>query len=210
MKLCIISDTHSKHAVMKHEIPECDVLIHAGDFTGWESDKEWGHFVSWFLEQHGTHKLLIQGNHDKLNYVPTGRYHDTELVLLHDTAIVIRGLKFYGSPWTPEFFNWHWMLPRNGDEIAKKWAAIPDDTDVLITHGPAFGTLDDVHPRQHERAGCERLAERLEQLPDLKLHCFGHIHYSSGISYDGKSVNASICDEDYRPWNEPKLIEINA
>ena len=48
-------------------------------------------------------------------------------------------VRIYGSPWQPEFYNWAFNLPRNGEEMKARWDAIPDNTDILITHGPAYG-----------------------------------------------------------------------
>ena len=107
----------------------------------------------------------------------------------------------------------------NRQEIAKKWALIPDDTDILVTHGPPFGTLDTVSPHSTHRCGCEELALRLKELSYLKLHVFGHIHGGYGqkvtyprlreegpIYYCYTSVNCEHMDEDYRPVNAPITV----
>ena len=70
-------------------------------------------------------------------------------------------MKFYGSPWQPWFCDWAYNLAR-GEEIAAKWAAIPSDTDVLVTHGPPLGHGDLCSSGQ--RAGCLDLLERVHAL----------------------------------------------
>jgi len=101
-----------------------------------------------------------------------------------------------------------------GAELAEKWKLIPDDVDILITHGPPNGILDLV-PRHgwDEKTGCEELRKRVEEIAEfgrLKLHVFGHIHCGYGVheEHGVKFVNASICDEDYRPSNKPIVIDI--
>ena len=84
----------------------------------------------------------------------------------------IDGVKFWGSPWQPAFYDWAFNVPR-GRQLAEMWALIPDDTDVLITHTPPYGILDQVE--NGELVGCEDLREALLRVKP-KLHVFGHIH----------------------------------
>jgi hypothetical protein len=44
------------------------------------------------------------------------------------------GYKFYGSPYTPAFCEWAFQL--NETDAIEKWKKIPEDTEILITHGP--------------------------------------------------------------------------
>ena len=106
-------------------------------------------------------------------------------------------LKIYGSPWQPEFCGWAYNLPR-GQALADKWAMIPDDTDILVTHGPPAGILDG-------DLGCLNLRRRVDEL-NLKLHVFGHIHYSWGVM--GNYVNASICNDMNIPIHDPIVMEV--
>jgi len=126
---------------------------------------------------------------------------------LEDSGIEIDGVSFWGSPWQPEFNHWAFNLYR-GEQLAQKWALIPDDTDVLITHGPPLGILDFVPSGEH--VGCEDLKNRVDQMPSLKAHIFGHIHYSYGmVARNGKYfVNAANCSEEYEAVNVPIAIDI--
>jgi Icc-related predicted phosphoesterase len=131
------------------------------------------------------------------------------IIYLCDEVIVLDGVRFYGSPWQPEFFNWAFNLPRKGPALRAKWDAIPDDTNVLVTHGPEYGMLDAPGPGNH--VGCELLRHRLSTLRNLKAHIFGHIHEGYGArcgphSYD--SINASTCNRQYRPVNEPIVWDL--
>ena len=124
---------------------------------------------------------------------------------LQDRGVLIDGVRVWGSPWQPRFFDWAFNLDR-GPLLAEKWALIPGDTDILVTHGPPFGTLD-LTPRG-DRVGCEALAARLNDLR-VRLHVFGHIHHGYGVVERGQriSVNASICDERYLPVNAPIVVD---
>jgi Icc-related predicted phosphoesterase len=215
LRLVFVSDTHGLHNRMLHAVPDGDVLIHCGDVSGHGSAGEISRFVAWLCEQPHPHKLFVAGNHDAalvarpplLMEIINSAWvrNDRGVRYLEDESTEIGGVKFYGSPWTPEFMNWYFMLPRAGVEIAAKWAAIPNDTQVLITHGPPYGILDR-SLYNNEPAGCEALRARVRELPGLRLHVFGHIH--EGYGQDGISVNAATCNEDYRPVNRPIVVDL--
>jgi Icc-related predicted phosphoesterase len=242
MKICAFSDTHTKHRQMK-PLPEADVLVFAGDLMGsGYRHSEVKDFGAWFSEQPHKHKLLVAGNHDRLFESDKNwciRQFAPDVVYLEDSEVVIDGWKFYGSPWTPNFFDWAFMKGR-GQEIKTYWDKIPLNTDVLITHGPPYGFLDRaMRLTEHGsmipgNVGCEELLKRVKEIKSgggngVLQHFFGHIHGSNGISiypdpfedeppYKLKKDapnprivfnNVSICDEEYKPVNHPFLVEIN-
>jgi len=96
-------------------------------------------------------------------------------------TVEIEGVRFWGSPWQPWFFDWAFNLER-GEEIRAKWELIPDDTEVLITHGPPQGHGD--MTSRGEGAGCADLLARIRQVKP-RYHLFGHIHEGYGTSTDG-------------------------
>ena len=209
MKIVCISDTHGLHRKLQVEIPDGDILIHAGDLTAFGSLLEVVDFVEWLGELPHQHKIVIAGNHDK--YLEKGdpvaiRALFGNVIYLQDQQVEVSGLKIYGSPFTPLFFDWHFMLPR-GPELQRKWAAIPDDTDILVTHGPARGYLDYAH-YSRDHVGCSDLRDTVERL-GIPLHCFGHIHAEAGIARNQKTMfcNACICNEAYQPVQAPQVIE---
>ena len=114
---------------------------------------------------------------------------------------------FYGSPWQPYFHNWAFNLPRNGAELEEKWAMIPPRTDILITHGPSWGYVDQVKGRP-EHLGCELLTAYIDNIKP-KIHVCGHIHSGYGYAYDGIThyFNASVLNERYNFENKPFNIE---
>jgi Icc-related predicted phosphoesterase len=134
---------------------------------------------------------------------------DASLHYLQDSSVKIETLKIYGSPWQPRFFDWAFNLTR-GAELAEKWNLIPDDTNILITHSPPFGILDEVPQRYSiENTGCEELRKRVETIRP-RLHIFGHIHcgYGTAEQLGARFVNASICDESYNPAKAPIIVDL--
>lgn len=187
-----------------------DLLIVAGDLTARDQHVEYLHFFKWIANQNYRKKIVIAGNHDGLDEkdnilaIPSADYD-----YLRDSATEFEGLKIWGSPWTPEFCNWSFMLPR-GIKLKEKWDLIPDDIDILITHGPPKGILD-YNPVDNFKCGCEELYKAFPRFKNLKLHVFGHIHEGHGgiktIEYPNTwFVNASIMDENYQPTNKPIRI----
>lgn len=205
LRIVAISDTHTRHDRVR--VPDGDVLVHAGDFT---SVGELGDVASFdrFL---GTlphrHKIVIAGNHDFcFERTPErARALLTSCIYLQDEAVTIEGVKFYGSPWQPWFFDWAFNLHR-GAPIRKKWALIPAGTDVLVTHGPPRGHGDLTH--DGEQAGCEDLLRRIQVLRP-RVHIFGHIHEGAGVTRDEHTtyINASTCNLDYEPLNPPIVYD---
>ena len=120
--------------------------------------------------------------------------------------MIIDGVKFYGSPWQPWFYDWAFNLER-GPEIRAKWDLIPEDTDVLITHGPPYGIGDLTFQKDH--AGCQDLLKAVERLKP-RTHIFGHIHERYGInSIDGTTfINASSFNHNYHRFNEPVIFDL--
>ncbi|KAG8271620.1 Metallophosphoesterase mpped2 [Homalodisca vitripennis] len=132
----------------------------------------------------------------------------TNCIYLQDEVVTLYGLKIYGTPWQPEFCKWAFNLPR-GEACLQKWDAIPDDTDILVTHTPPIGHGDLCCTGV--RAGCVELLSTVQQRVKPKYHIFGHVHEGYGVSSDGKIiyVNASTCDINYLPNNPPIVFDIS-
>jgi predicted phosphodiesterase len=223
MRITVISDTHAKHNHLRNDLPGGDLLIHAGDFmTSGYNPMEAVMFFQWFdaINNYDT-KVLIAGNHDRwmqndseeARSLLSGYYKTIEYLEDEDLVLYFDGpngdhpednIRIYGSPWQPEFYNWAYNLPRNGEELKTKWDAIPDNTDILITHGPAFEYLDVPGGPRPIRVGCELLRERVDALRP-KIHVFGHIHGSYGHYFNGHThfFNASVLNERYEYANLP-------
>lgn len=210
-KIVLLSDTHNLHKQIK-TVPEGDILIHAGDFSGQGTLSETKGFLHWFNQLPHQHKLFISGNHDwmaernpQLFKSLLEEYPD--LTYLHETSVNIDGLSIYGSPYTPEFCNWAFNIKRGN--LTHYWNKIPSNTNILVTHCPPFQVLDYISP-QKEHAGCSELAYKLQDLKNLKIHVFGHIHEGYGMKVINNThfVNASICTGNYKPINLPLIIDL--
>lgn len=208
MKIICFADTHKFHESVK--IPDGDVLIFGGDMCGRDGITSVNTFNKWLGQFPHKHKIVIAGNHDRcfeneLRFA--AREMITNAIYLEDSETIIDGVKFYGSPWQPFFLNWAFNLQR-GIPLRQKWDMIPDDVNVLITHGPPQGILD-VPQFKNDGVGCEELLDRVQKLPELKCHIFGHVHEGYGVEdkFGITFVNASVCTFAYEPINAP--IEIN-
>lgn len=188
MRIVCVSDTHGYHSLT--EVPPGDVLVHSGDVCRYGGLEDVEDFNHWLGTLPHPHKVVICGNHDWCfqEEPDETRARLTNATYLQDSACEINGLTFYGSPWTPLFFDWAFML--SDADLAAKWALIPDRVDVLITHGPPHGILDVTNRNEH--AGSPTLLHRVHELKP-RLHVFGHIHEAAGRFDDGDTtfVNAS-------------------
>jgi Icc-related predicted phosphoesterase len=211
VKIVCISDTHGLQHGHRGRIgvPDGDVLVCAGDFTGRGSLNEARDFFAWLDALPHAHKIVIAGNHDfcfQRSPAEARAVAARSAIYLEDSGTEVLGIKFWGSPWQPRFFDWAFNLDR-GPDLEEKWNLIPADTDVLLTHGPPHGILD--RTDRGERVGCEELTKAVARVRP-KLHVFGHIHEAYGhTTKDGTLfVNASICDLRYRPLRAPVIVEL--
>lgn len=215
-RITFISDTHGQHKHYTNKsqgnlLGSGDVLIHAGDVSNMGKSTEIYDFLNWFSDVDYTHKVFIAGNHDwgfeVITEIPE-IFREKNVHYLFDSMVEIDGLKIYGSPWQPEFYNWAFNLPRMGKEIDLKWSLIPEGLDILVTHGPAWGLLD-ITPN-NLNVGCELLQKRIMEVKP-KIHVCGHIHGSYGQkTFDGvEYINAALLSESYKPKNKPIMIDYN-
>lgn len=223
-RLVCMSDTHGQHREVF--LPHGDVLIHGGDITKSGEIGTIQDLSRFFGESSFTEIVTIAGNHDITldpDYYQRSwqRFHrepfDTNVAqaslknctyLRDDSCSVAQGkVKIYGSPWTPEFYDWAFNLPR-GKQLRNVWSSIPSDTDVLITHGPPLGRCDMV--AHGVRTGCYDLLQEVQQRVKPRVHVFGHIHEGYGASFDGQTlyVNASNLDLRYQPTNPCIVIDV--
>ena len=226
-RIVCISDTHGLHKQMRYNINDfidknqTNILIHSGDLTNVGSEKNLQDFIYWFQNIKGFDtKIFIAGNHDWCfetkpdwlsTYINEENLSQSDCVYLEDESFTIedsefsRPIKFYGSPWQPDFCNWAFNVPR--DQLYKHWEKIPLDTDILITHGPPEETLD-VNDRG-DLCGCASLRHHVDKIKPL-IHTFGHVHEHYGVLMRNGTtfVNASTCTRRYVPSNKPIVISL--
>ena len=210
MDITFISDTHDLHDRLK--LIAGTVLIHAGDITEYGTEEEVVEFMYWFSRQPFTYKIFIAGNHDLFleEYTPSKRKKviPSNVIHLQNSGIELKGLKVWGSPVTPYFLGMAFNA-RRGQEIKKVWNKIPADTNILITHGPPAGILDN-------GVGDEELGYLIDKIRPA-IHCFGHAHGQNGIGTlnDTTFINASIVNsldplknEEYKIVGKPIIYKI--
>jgi len=208
MKIVAFSDLHGQQNRKLTEWFDnnpADLLIFAGDLQANNYDYGEG-FIDWIHKLPYKYKVLLVGNHDG-NYLRT-QYHAAvlrDIIFLNNHTAVIDGIAIFGSPYTVKYGNWWFMLEDN--ELEKIWKTIPNDIDILVTHGPPFGILDCT--REGITAGSKTLLKRVNELKNLKYHIFGHIHEAYGIkTVNNKTfINTSLLNERYSLVNNPVIIE---
>lgn len=212
MKTTFISDTHGQHeSVTKLISGETELLIHAGDVSKLGTLPEVQSFLDWFEDLPVKHKVFIAGNHDFLLERSRTLFRSllenySTFHYLEDSEIEIEGIRIWGSPVSPFFFNWAFNEHR-GAPIRRYWEMIPEGLDILVTHGPPFGVLDKT--ARGEAVGCEDLFEIIEKTKP-RYHVFGHIHEAYGIFKNQHTtfINASVLNLKYELKNLPIRIEI--
>ncbi|MEM9986004.1 MAG: metallophosphoesterase, partial [Bacteroidota bacterium] len=99
MRIVCISDTHGFHHHL--QLPQGDILIHAGDFSKQGKPEEIHAFLTWFDEQAFEYKIFIAGNHDFLAETDPTRFREmipSGLIYLENNGIELEGHYFWGSP----------------------------------------------------------------------------------------------------------------
>lgn len=219
-RITAISDTHGKHKQITSALPGGDILLHSGDISSMGHNQEITDFCKWFdgINNYDL-KVFIAGNHDYgfqnradevmeiVNSYKTIDYLQDDWIGFQKDDL--KEIRIWGSPWQPEFYSWAFNLPRNGKELEEKWKKVADNTDILLTHGPAWGYVD-VVVGEYENLGCEKLIQRITEL-ELDIHICGHIHTGYGYQTDGKThfINASVLDERYLFTQPPMTFDYN-
>lgn len=196
MKIALLSDTHALHGQI--DIPDADILIFAGDMTHCRTASDVSDFNRFLGSLPHRHKIVVGGNHDhRLAHDPVkARLQLSEAVYLVDEYVVISGIKIYGAPWQPIFNDRAcdaFALPR-GKALQEKWEMIPPDVDILVTHAPPAGILDQDGPVSH---GCSDLTAAVAARKP-RYHVFGHIHSNHGMIQSGATmyINCNVQGEN--------------
>ncbi len=197
MKILHLSDTHGWHRRLG-DLPATDVVVHSGDSTMSGSEAEAIDFLNWFCGLPHRHKIFICGNHDACLYGAGIDGLDGNVHYLCNSGVEIDGVRFYGVPM--------FMADCISKRQNRHYAAIPDHTDVLITHAPPYGILD-FDDKVHY--GSEELLRRVIAVAP-RLHLFGHIHRQYGLTDNGvtRFSNGAIMNVDYTGLHTPNLIEL--
>lgn len=225
LKICAISDMHGNLP----EIPECDLLLIAGDIcphfgrpVGGREDlfgqSQWlmHEFEPWLDKIPAKEVVACWGNHDFIgekrpDMVPKMRWH-----ILTDQGIEVLGLKIWASPYQPYFYDWAFNAPDplepDGEAfLAKKFDLIPEGTDIIVVHGPPSG-YGDVAPDGRPTGSKALLSAIMRVKPRLSVH--GHIHCGRGMwEFErgnmpvGIIANVCVLDEKYHLVHKPMTFD---
>lgn len=205
MKIAVIADSHGGPIAF----PAADLFIHAGDMTGWGKPQEVIALAA-RLRRNYKQSVLVPGNHDRcLESDPVDQLYNLSRSqhLLIDQAVEIDGFTIYGTPWTLPFFNWSYMCGEEEQEYL--FRQMPDEIDILVTHGPAYGILDNGQGSKALRAAIERR--------NIRYHFFGHIHECGGkyhpVNVNGRvrhhfNVASAPAPGRPAPWRPPLLLTL--
>jgi len=222
MLIDCVADLHGHYPVLEGG----DLLIIGGDLTASDTESQYLEFLLWLAHQNYKKKIFIAGNHDReLQKRHVKLDVKSDCIYLCDSGTEVltdcKRLKIWGSPWSPLFKGVNplctaFMLPE--EHLHNKWIQIPQDTDILITHCPPFGTLDykELSDGTRYHMGSKSLEAWLKWVGRPLVHVFGHIHSAYGIAEDYpthndkmmKSINCSLVNDNYKPVNKPIRIEI--
>ena len=213
----LISDTHSKHAQLV--VPNGDFLLHSGDFSMMGRVPETISFLKWFESQPHKHKVFTAGNHDWIAQREPDllnaliKEHSPSCHYLNEETIILDGHTIFGSPWNAYFYNWAFNAHR-GEEIMAHWNKIPTECEILLTHGPCYGILDEVEKNGGElsHVGDEDLVKTIKtRLKKLKLHLGGHLHLKGNQLFEQDGViyvNGAVVGEDYKVRGEIQVVNL--
>lgn len=182
-----ISDTHAMEKGLR--VPEnIDIVLHSGDISNYREAHlnipECMNFLDWYQSLEIPYKVMCAGNHDlsiERRHITPGDIHARGITYLENESTNIMGLKIWGSPITPSFGS-GWAFNKDRAKLDALWSTIPEDTDIVITHGPAKSVLDLSFDREGnlEMCGCKALRRHIGRVKP-KLFGFGHIHNMKGI-----------------------------
>lgn len=234
---------------------DTDILVHCGDLTNVGEPDQIASFVDWAaaLPCKPEAVVVIAGNHDisldkngfddrKKRFMPRVMWGkvsvaDTEQLLrseaakrarihyLNNESVTVMGYKFFGSPESAFFFDWAFNLGR-GEPAKALYRTIPDDTDILLTHGPPVGHGDETS--RGMLTGDVNLLKEIEGRVRPLISAFGHIHEGYGVTASGPLsgaegvtseearvgpgrvtyINASTCTLGYVPSQPPIVVDL--
>jgi len=183
LRFICTADTHGRHDEL--DVPDGDVFIFAGDMLDTGKKEKLKEFNSFLKELPHAEKIVVGGNHDILYELFHAPIKDTltAATYLDNDEIRINEVRIWGSSWYAGTF----------ENVMNRWNVIPEGIDILITHIPVHGYLDQTGKGRH--LGSEQLLETVKRVKPA-YHIFGHAHASHGRIkevFDGKEVNLVNC-----------------
>jgi Icc-related predicted phosphoesterase len=215
MKMVAISDQHGHLP----GIPECDLLVVAGDlcpdgFKGIYArhfpkvQLQWWHnvWLPWRRQQPARQCFITWGNHDYCGALLPD-YDDGTTRVVVDGEVGFYGVRFWLTPWSNQFMDWAFM--KQPSQLWEPYDKIPVGIDVLVSHQPPTSTGTRIHEigRGEIDIGSIELGATIDRVKPRVVIC-GHIHGAHGRYVRGAATvyNVSVVDEQYRMVNAPTEI----
>ncbi len=205
VRVVAFGDTHGHHRDVA--IPDGDLLIHVGDITRNSfSARAVQDFDAWLRQLPHRHKIVIPGNHDYGLADPAWQRLITSAILLINNGVELMGLKIWGTPITPVDHG-HFGGATAADREAQ-FRKIPDETNILISHGPLYGILDQEQTYSVPQ-GCHELLAAVARIKPM-VHVFGHIHAGYGRRQTAETlfVNCAVAGRNGRPMRDPQVLHL--
>lgn len=227
IRIVCISDTHNHAPGEGFTLPQGDVLIHAGDLTNQGTYAELQKAISWLSKADFPIKVVVAGNHDisldpdySLKHKTGWTVLPTEMeacrsllienpdivYLQHSTAEINLpekdvSIRIFGSPYSPDRGTQNWAFQYDKHTAETFWDAVPENTDILITHTPPKGICD--ASKHWQEGGCSALSTALSRVRP-NLHVCGHCHEGRGAALiDWNSPSSEGARLETVPWEDP-------
>lgn len=208
MRAVLCSDLHMN---FPDDLPDGDLVVMCGDYSYRGTIQETNDFNEWLASLPHRYKIFIAGNHDFIfqnnKSLAKNMITAPDTFYLEDSGIELQGIKIWGTPWTPTFYDWAFMLDDESPQMEARMKVIPSGLDLLISHGPPKGILS--MTTGGDDAGCSSLLAAIERAQPRFVAC-GHIHEGYGQQQLGSSliINCSLLNERYRRVNAPVIIDL--
>jgi hypothetical protein len=233
VRFVCLADTLGQHSSVP--IIPADVLLFAGNLTNSGGLNQIAAFASWLEDYPAARKVLVAGSQDVTFDAPFytshwRRFHlkrqEAELALptiqacrnaiyLENTSAAVAGIHVFGSPFSVGPLSTTGAFAGN----AGQWARIPEDVDILVTHGAAIKMGPGYSPAAFTGASSSALPLRpldddlltqIQQRVIPAVHVCGNAAREYGVTTDGTTlfVNACICKPDLQATNSPIVFDM--
>ena len=219
MRISCLSDLHGNLPIVEN----CDMVLLAGDlcpFGNHQVQLEWidGDFHNWLdgLHERSIPVVAIAGNHDGIIEDIVNKV-SLKWIYLQDNSVMIGNFKIWGTPWVLPYGDWAFM--KSEEWLSECFSNIPEDVDIIVTHGPPYGYGDKcpeyvikngVYVREWKSQGSKAMLQTLDRVKP-KLMVFGHIHQGRGMyrRNDTLLCNAAIWDHSTDKINSPMIVNLD-
>lgn len=202
MKILLVADLHMNRDASNAiaEVSKKVDFTFCGGDIGLRRSEDPEHIIDYILDTfQSEHTVITPGNHDfwPVNLLRLYGEDKGNIRVVTDRPACVsykdEDFNAWFSPWSKQFSDWNWMLNDEED-----WYFIPEYTDAVITHGPAYGICDECTNGDH--AGSKKLLDVILATDSVKYIFSGHIHgndYAHVKAHGKEWFNISVLNERY-------------